>query len=396
MQPLTGYSAGGELNQLPITIIAGEATIEASLRVRLQAGTTVEVFGTGFDFELGVYVDLFEYTAVAIGESHNCGLFIAERVDLAVGVYALFVLDIDYRAFTAIPAVFIVLLELDLPNICLATPPKHHHSASGYPTLPTGTGYPTAYPTSSPSGEGYPSQSSQGYLTLPSGTENPPGYPTGYPTGSSATIGAPYPTGTASASGSSIPSNSANGTIIASAPLTTATAYSTTSYTITSCAATGLHCPASSSSQIVVTAVCPVTGTQTPAAPTTVAYPVKTPSSSSAPQSLTPVPTPTPSTVYTPTTCTPNKTIVSATSYPVLNPGYTGTVAPVFTTYSAGEYPTSPAAPSGVAAPSGYSAHATGSVPTSPPAPFTGGAARSSGTVVIALAVALFGAVALM
>ena len=173
MQPLTGYSAGGKLNQLPITIIAGEATIEASLRVRLQAGTTVEVFGTGFDFELGAYVDLFEYTAVAIGESHNCGLFIAERVDLAVGVYALFVLGIDYRAFTAIPAVFIVLLELDLPNICLATLPKHHHSASGYPTLPTGTGYPTGYPTSSPSGEGYPSQSSQGYLTLPSGTEKP-------------------------------------------------------------------------------------------------------------------------------------------------------------------------------------------------------------------------------
>jgi hypothetical protein len=51
---------------------------------------------------------------------------------------------------------------------------------------------------------------------------------------------------------------------------------------------------------------------------------------------------------------------------------------------------------SGVASPSGYSVLSTGSLPTASPAPFTAGAARSSGTVVSALAVALFGAVALM
>ena len=190
------------MSQLPITVIAGEATIEAALRVRVQAGTTVEVFGTGFDFELGIYVDLLEYTAVILGESHDCGLYITESVDLAVGVFALAVLEIDYHKFLAIPAEIVVLLKLDLPSLCLPAGGSGHHSATGYPTLPTPTGYPThsegSYPTQSEGGypthtkstpSGYPTQSEGGYPTHSEGgypTHSEGGYPThsegGYPT----------------------------------------------------------------------------------------------------------------------------------------------------------------------------------------------------------------------
>ena len=83
----------------------------------------------------------------------------------------------------------------------------------------------------------------------------------------------------------------------------------------------------------------------------------------------------------------------TATSYSVLNPGYTVapisvTVAPVYPTYPGG------ASPSGAIAPTGYS---TGSAPSYTSAPaYTGSAARTSGTVISALAVAFFGAVVLM
>jgi hypothetical protein len=166
------------LKQLPITVISGGATIEAALRVRVHAGTTVEVFGTGFNFELGVFVDLLEYTAVIIGNNHHCGLFITENVDLAIGVLALAVVEIDYHKFTAIPAVVLVLLKLELPSLYLPRP-HSYPTSTGYPTFPNSSGHPSLLSSS-----GYPSlRSYSEYPTLPASS----GYPTlptsvGYPT----------------------------------------------------------------------------------------------------------------------------------------------------------------------------------------------------------------------
>lgn len=445
------YSAHGALNQLPILLVSGEATIEAALRVRVQTGTSVQVFGTGFNFELGVFVDMCDYTAVVIGTNPKCPLSITESVKLGVGAYALAVVDIDYHHFIAIPAVVTVFLELDLQTHCLPKPPGYHHSYTGYPTatryptlptskyptqptdLPTETIYPTEptdLPTDLPTETIYPTEPTDLptetiFPTEPTNTGNPTptlplptGYPTlslptGYPTLSLPTgypalpslsgypslpisSGVSYPSGTGSGPS---PSNSANGTITASASLTTSTVYATNTYTITSCSATVIHCPASEASEVVVTStkvlyttVCPVTETQLP---TTPAYPVNTPSPIESAKTLTPVAKPTPSTIYVPTVITPTYAVPTATSYPAGNPGYTVAPtggAPVYPTYPGGVVPTGGApAPTG-----GNGGYPTGSVPSTTAPPFTAGAVRNSGTVSFALAAALVGAVALM
>lgn len=51
-------STGADMKNLPVTVTSGSAVFKAALRVRVQAGTTVEVFGTGFDFEAAVFADL--------------------------------------------------------------------------------------------------------------------------------------------------------------------------------------------------------------------------------------------------------------------------------------------------------------------------------------------------
>lgn len=70
--------------------------------MRVQAGTTVELFGTGFDFELGVYADLIEYVAT-IGTTDTCELSITESVDCNIGAFAHAVVELDYKTFGAAP-----------------------------------------------------------------------------------------------------------------------------------------------------------------------------------------------------------------------------------------------------------------------------------------------------
>jgi len=272
------------MKQLPIKCAFGEASLSVAIRVRVEAGTTVEVFGTGFDFELGVYVDLAAYTAV-IGSTDACPLSIDAGVNVDVGVFALAVVEIDYQNFLAIPVDISTALGINLPLLCQPRP-----DSCSKPALPSSA------PKSTPV--------------------------------VNSTVVAPTPKPV-----------HLNGT----APLTTSTVYTTDITTITSCAATVLHCPASSAKPVVVTntrvlytTVCPVAEAQQSQSTfqTAVVPAITTPTPTNTPvpvisgQTLTSYATPVVSTIYVPTVAKPTYTKPTGTSFSVLNPTF-NSAAPV-------------------------------------------------------------------
>ncbi|KAK0112052.1 hypothetical protein ONS96_001312 [Cadophora gregata f. sp. sojae] len=110
---------GAEAKALPILITSGCATFKAALRVRVQAGTTVTLFGTGFDFEPGTFADLIEYQAT-ISTTPACELSTTESLDVNIGAFAHAVVEINFSKFGMSPAVITTILELPLPSLCLS------------------------------------------------------------------------------------------------------------------------------------------------------------------------------------------------------------------------------------------------------------------------------------
>lgn len=333
-------SGGAAMNNLPIICTSGSATFKAALRIRVQAGTTVDLFGTGFDFELGVYADLIEYVAT-IGTSDACELYITESVDLNIGAYAHAVVEIDYKTFGASPAIVTTLLEYPLPSLCLTRPAE-----TGLPTLPTSsisvvtsgdlaissssvvdTQTPAAVPTST--------VAVSTSLTLPAPSSTSGGI---FQEGSSAASTQPTTTFAVSAS----PTGYSNSTITFAPILTTSTVYATELINITSCSSTVLHCPASLASEVVITStkilyttICPVGEVQPATLPSfkptvvaseatsrTKAIPTNTPIVIVSPIPLTPCATPIVETIYTPTFINPTYAMPTATIFTVAHPNW--------------------------------------------------------------------------
>jgi hypothetical protein len=412
------YSTGGQIGHLPIICTSGSATFKAALRVRIQAGTTVEIFGTGFDFELGVYADLIEYVAT-IGTSDTCELFITESVDVNIGAFAHAVVELDYKTFGASPAVVTTLLDYPLPSLCLI-----HQVESSLPVFPTSTAIPITSPIAASSGS-YPTATAAASTTSPGaiffqGSSS-------YVASSSPTLSGSVPTAsaasgsyTASGSGAAASSGASptvygNGTVTSAASMTTSTIYTTDLITITSCSSTVLHCPASLTSKMVITStailyttVCPVGQEQptfTPtASSTTESHPINTASIIVSPVPLTPCATPVVSTIYTPTFVNPTYTMPTATSFTVPNPNFsnsytTSQAAPTSSSGNGGIVSTITVAP--VYSPSlalinsvpsaNRTVLATGSAKAQPtgPATFTGGATKSFGSIASGVAVAI-------
>ncbi len=245
---LTLYSNGGETNALPVTVISGSATFKAALRVRVQAGTTVILFGTGFDFELGIFADLIEYQAT-ISSTPACELSITEALDVNVGAFAHAVGEINYSTFGAGPAVVTTILEVPLPSLCLTRP-----AATLMPALPTDSTIPNI--------------STNTVLPVPSNTDYIDIAPLAthvISTAASSSTGGFFQASSTTSSftilraSPSIPSSIlytppvANGTITSAPSLTTSTIYATDIVTLTSCSSNVLHCPASLTTEIVVT-----------------------------------------------------------------------------------------------------------------------------------------------
>ncbi|KAH8601596.1 hypothetical protein B0O99DRAFT_680724 [Bisporella sp. PMI_857] len=335
----------GEIDNLPVTVNTGSATLKAALRVRVQAGTTVELFGTGFDFELGVFADLIEYVAT-ISTTDVCALSIVESIDLNVGAYAHAVVSINYKEFGASPAVITTLLEYPLPSLCITRP-----AATSLLELPTAaasitnsqatvTASPVEIPAISSLVVSTVTISSSGGIFLESSNSA---------ISSTSVVVLPSPTGVYG--NNTYPS----GTITSAASLTTSTVYATDLITITACANTVLHCPASLTSQVVITStkilyttVCPVGATLPTTIPSTTlstfssaqntiaALPPNNPTTVThltAPHTLQPLQTPNVEIIYTPTFVNPTYILPTATIFTVAHPNWNATL-PTYTPLS--------------------------------------------------------------
>lgn len=337
-------STGGSVQHLPIEVRSGAAVFNAALRVRIQAGTTVEVFGTGFDFELGVSADLIEYEAT-LAPSSSCDLSITESIDVNIGAYAHAVVDVDYKSFGAMPAVVTTILDVALPSFCLV-------EAAG----PTDTLY------TAPGGAASVMESTAVSSAIGSASILPSTVPTAVTAivTSASTVSAVEETSTggvffqgSSSSTRTTTSRYHNSTVTSASALVTSTVWTTDLITVTSCAANVLHCPVSQASEVIITStkvlyttVCPagqllpsstflaasssssgISAQATTAVPVTASVPVIR---SGLP--LTPCKTTSVSTVYTPTIGVPTYSIPTATTFAGAYPNWN------FTTSSSSGY----------------------------------------------------------
>ncbi|PBP23983.1 hypothetical protein BUE80_DR005180 [Diplocarpon rosae] len=237
---------GGKTNALPVIVTTASqaTTFKASLRVRVQAGTTVILFGTGFDFELGIFVDLIEYVAT-ISSTPECPQLITQGLDVAIGAYAHAVGEINYMALGVAPAVITTILEVPLPNRCLGS--TFPTSVPAYVTNPSVPVVATSFvaPISS--------IPSAGPAPLQTPTFSPAG---GYPAGSAVT---PAPA------------------------LITSTLYSMDLITLTTCSNTVLRCPPDATAEYIITktkkfytTICPPGASVPTTLPTPTAVPLQT------------------------------------------------------------------------------------------------------------------------
>ncbi len=223
------HSDGLSSKSLPVTVKSGRATFKADLRLRVQCGaeSDLPLVGIGAGAELAIFANIIEFGAT-LETTADCGLQSLEWWDLNVGAFAQLDVVVDWKTIGAIPTVSTTLLSASTLTQCWL-------SASG-----KGATSPTITATTLASSPADVSSTGSPYATAapsPVVTANPtlPAASASYPT-------TKYPLGN-----SSIPTRS-NG-----APLVTSTLYTTNTYTVTSCAASVVNCPASYQSQIVVT-----------------------------------------------------------------------------------------------------------------------------------------------
>ncbi|KAH8879867.1 hypothetical protein GQ53DRAFT_849339 [Thozetella sp. PMI_491] len=265
---------------LPVTVISGKATFKADLRVRVQCGAEGMILGLGAGAELGIYANLIEFVAI-LESTPTCALQTREWWDLNVGAYAHLDVVIDYTTIGPVPTVSTTLLSAPTATQCWIDGPESAtvSTATAAATNPTGSsgslagaGTSVASMTANRTVSAATSTGSQGVIT------------TGLSSAASAAA-------SASRSASDLFSNAAssstsyaflNSTVTSVGPsasgdssgnggdLVTSTVYTTSVYTITSCAANVVHCPASYQSEIVVTqtidlftTVCPLSATIT-------------------------------------------------------------------------------------------------------------------------------------
>jgi hypothetical protein len=224
---------------IPITVKAGSATFKADLRLRVQCGAEAEIdlIGIGAGAVVGIYANLIEFVAV-LESTPTCALQTTEWFDLNVGAYARLNVVVDLKTIGPVPTVSTTLLNSPTFTQCWL---EHSPGETGVAYTTTAT---TALSPSSP-------------LSLVFGTLSVPG--AGQPEPSKTaltTVLLPTGTGITTASGSqasTVKFPIGNGTMFDSEQPVTSTLYSTTMYTITSCAASVVNCPASWEKEIVVT-----------------------------------------------------------------------------------------------------------------------------------------------
>lgn len=214
----------------------------------MQCGAEAGLFGIGASAELGVYANLIEFVAV-LDSTPTCELQSTEWWDLNVGAFAHFDVVIDYKTMGAIPTISTTLLTAPTLTQCWIS-----RSPAETDGLLTQTATTVSIPAKSDAvsapalspPEDSPTDTSD-YITIPTITTAPS---LSMPVSSSG--GGKYPVTNSSA-------------FAGGDDIITSTIYSTSVYTITSCAAGVVNCPASYQKEILVTrtvdvytTVCPV------------------------------------------------------------------------------------------------------------------------------------------
>lgn len=246
-------------NILPVSVdvdvdLSVDISIEIGLRLRTEVAISAEVGLLGLDLlgagaEVAIWINLFDYTAIIIGEStqtscSSSGL-ITEAFSLNVGI----LVDVDVEVLDVLdieidlaPTVSVDLAIGATSSACVAISTATNNK---YLSTATGTGFTTATGTGSAS-----TATGSASTGSASGSGSGAGYPNG-PSNTGASLSYPAATGT----GAGYPSG--NGSVLTEVVTATpsiSTVYQTSMVTITSCAASVVNCPASYT-QKVVTAI---------------------------------------------------------------------------------------------------------------------------------------------
>ncbi|TVY93132.1 hypothetical protein LAWI1_G002920 [Lachnellula willkommii] len=307
---------GAKVNSLPVKFRKGAACVSAILRLKFQAGVALSVFGSGFDFESGVFFDPLQYKACITDQpGQACPLEFTQNFYEEIGAYARAVVGLDFASLSAGPTAVSTFFTGALPSKCLSSAVssrtssvsktvaitsaaeliKDHHVTETKSSLdsskiriPLSTGLSKANATSESKHTVIARSISGGKLSRPTGTgQRSTATSTGGSYLGTESAGGVYsiPAHSAPYANSSVPvigpASSANGAVKAltttsatsAGDLTTRT-ISEISSTATSCLANSVHCPASLQSPIVIvqtivayTTVCPVTQSVFPAVP---------------------------------------------------------------------------------------------------------------------------------
>lgn len=224
---------GTTVNSLPITIWSGNATLTADLQLRAQVGveTDIKELGIGAGAELGIYANMVEF-GVAVASSNDCALETEEWVNLNVGAYAEFDVEVAWMTIGVVPTVSTTLLAAPTWTQCW-----DGAIASGLEGMLHGAA--TSTSTASAIAAVTAAPSSTGRLV---------------PSGGHASSVASHNFANSSAPAHAAAAGAQYNTSTSAIAIATAT---TTTYTITSCAASVANCPTSYQQTIIATGVVP-------------------------------------------------------------------------------------------------------------------------------------------
>ncbi|SCO21722.1 uncharacterized protein FFE2_15010 [Fusarium fujikuroi] len=324
---------------LPIGVAAevdlsAEVSLTLGLRLRTEIDLSAELDIPVLDIEAGakiaVWVSLFEYTAVLIA-TDNCAVSVDELIALTLGLAVELNVEVgDILDISLAPTLTVTLATAAQAKVCQPNrgtpggfiekqggPSTTHTQVVSLSTLPAG-GSDSTTDSALPDATGSADASGSADVTGSATADSSDAYPT-YPAGAETTgsgSGA-YPAGPGSSSAPAKPQTTGD---------VTSTVTSTHVYTITSCAASVINCPARYTQKVVTstviesTYVCPATETGAVPATTTahstkVHVPVTTITDTLT--TIVPCKTRTTKTFHPPTTPppAPTVTIVDTTTY---------------------------------------------------------------------------------
>ncbi|TGO81728.1 hypothetical protein BPOR_1039g00030 [Botrytis porri] len=110
---------GIKAKSLPTKFKSGAGCFNVALRLKLKAGTSVEVFYFGFKFEAAAYIDAPLYKAcITCQPDQSCSLHLTEIFIIDVVVYAEAAKAIEFLTWVAGPTVVSTMFVAQLPSTC--------------------------------------------------------------------------------------------------------------------------------------------------------------------------------------------------------------------------------------------------------------------------------------